>query len=61
MDHSREIILLNISGEDKPGLTASLTGILAQYDVNILDIGQAVIHEDLGMGILFEVPSYNFV
>ncbi|MFW6203187.1 MAG: phosphoserine phosphatase SerB [Marinilabilia sp.] len=54
--HQREIILLNISGEDKPGETALLTEILAQYNVNILDIGQAVIHQDLALGILFEVP-----
>jgi len=57
MSKTKEIILLNISGEDKPGLTASLTRILSQYSVNILDIGQAVIHEDLGLGILFEVPE----
>jgi phosphoserine phosphatase len=57
MNKEREIILLNISGTDKPGLTSSLTEVLAQYKVNILDIGQAVIHEDLGLGILFEVPS----
>ncbi|WP_439184672.1 phosphoserine phosphatase SerB [Carboxylicivirga taeanensis] len=57
MSKGKEIILLNISGEDKPGLTATLTGILSHYGVNILDIGQAVIHEDLGLGILFEVPE----
>ena len=57
MSKNKEIILLNISGEDKLGVTASLTNILAQYDINILDIGQAVIHEDLGLGILFEVPE----
>jgi len=57
MSKHKEIILLNISGSDKPGLTSSLTGVLAQYNVNILDIGQAVIHEDLGLGILFEVPA----
>lgn len=58
MSKNKEIILLNISGEDKPGLTASLTEILSQNDVNILDIGQAVIHDDLGLGILFEVPAH---
>lgn len=57
MSHKREIILLSISGEDQPGQTAALTGILAQYNVNILDIGQAVIHQNLGLGILFEVPA----
>jgi phosphoserine phosphatase len=54
--NKREVILLNISGEDKPGVTSSLTTILSQYNVNILDIGQAVIHENLSLGILFELP-----
>jgi predicted amino acid-binding ACT domain protein len=48
---------VNITGKDKPGLTASLTNILAQYEVTILDIGQAVIHDYLSLGILVEIPS----
>ena len=52
----KEIILINVTGEDKPGLTASLTGILARYKVSILDIGQAVIHDYLSLGILVEIP-----
>jgi phosphoserine phosphatase len=52
-----EIILINISGEDKPGLTSSLTSILSTYGVNILDIGQAVIHETLSLGMVVEVPT----
>ena len=55
----REIILINITGKDKPGLTSSLTNILAQYDVAILDIGQAVIHDYLSLGILVEIPSVH--
>jgi phosphoserine phosphatase len=53
----REIILINVTGKDKPGLTASLTGILAKYKVSILDIGQAVIHDYLSLGILVEIPT----
>lgn len=49
--------MINITGKDKPGLTASLTNILAQYEVTILDIGQAVIHDYLSLGILVEIPS----
>jgi phosphoserine phosphatase len=52
-----EIILINITGKDKPGLTSSLTNILAQYEVTILDIGQAVIHDYLSLGILVEIPT----
>lgn len=53
----KEIILLNISGEDKPGVTHALTTVLSNYNVRILDIGQAVIHETLDLGIMFEVPE----
>jgi len=53
----REIILINITGKDKPGLTSSLTNILAQYEATILDIGQAVIHDYLSLGILIEIPT----
>ena len=47
-----EIIQINISGADKPGMTSSLTEILARYDASILDIGQANIHQSLTLGIL---------
>lgn len=53
----KEIILLTISGEDKPGVTSAITTILANYKINILDIGQAVIHNTLSLGILIEVPK----
>jgi phosphoserine phosphatase len=53
----KEIVLINIAGNDKPGLTSSITEILAGYNVNILDIGQAVIHDTLSLGILIEVPA----
>ncbi len=53
----RELILMNISGPDKPGLTAALTEILARYDAGILDIGQADIHHTLSLGILFKTDS----
>lgn len=53
----KEIILINVAGDDKLGLTSSVTEILASYEVNILDIGQAVIHDTLSLGILVEVPA----
>jgi len=53
----REIILINIAGADRPGVTSSLTSILAQFNVNVLDIGQAVIHDTLSLGMLIEVPG----
>ncbi len=52
-----DILLITISGEDQPGLTVGITTILAEHSVNILDIGQAVIHATLSMGVLVEVPG----
>lgn len=52
-----EIIQINISGDDKPGLTTALTEILAKYDAFILDIGQANIHQSLTLGILFRTEK----
>lgn len=54
---AKEIFLLNISGQDKPGLTSSLTNVLAHYKAKVLDIGQANIHDTLSLGILFEIHS----
>jgi phosphoserine phosphatase len=53
----KEVVLIKVNGEDKPGVTASITGILARYGVNILDIGQAEIHDNLSLGILAEIPT----
>ena len=54
MDTSTELILIRITGLDRPGLTASITEILSEYDVTVLDIGQADIHSTLSLGILFK-------
>jgi len=53
----RELLLINITGPDKPGLTAKITAILAGYNVPVLDLGQAVIHNHLSLGMLVEVPK----
>ena len=57
MQNNVEIIQINISGEDKPGMTSSLTEILARYDAFILDIGQANIHQSLTLGILIKTTA----
>lgn len=49
-----EIIQINISGLDQPGMISSLTSILAAYEATILDIGQANIHKSLTLGILIK-------
>lgn len=52
-----ELILINISGDDRPGVTSALTEILARHQAQILDIGQADIHHSLSLGILFRTSS----
>lgn len=56
-DSVNEIILINISGDDRPGVTSVMARILAEHEVNILDIGQAVIHDTLTLGLLVEVAA----
>ncbi len=55
----KELILVRITGEDRPGLTASVMSILAKYDVDVMDIGQADIHSTLSLGILIRVDEVH--
>jgi phosphoserine phosphatase len=48
----KEILLINVSGDDKPGVTSAITAVLAEHQATILDVGQAVIHDTLALGIL---------
>lgn len=56
-DANIELILINISGDDRPGVTAALAEILSRHEAQILDIGQADIHHSLSLGILFRTTS----
>jgi phosphoserine phosphatase len=49
------ILLINASGVDKPGVTRAISQVLAAHNANVLDIGQAVIHDTLALGILVEL------
>ena len=56
----KEQILISITGQDRPGLTASIMTILSRYNTQILDIGQADIHSTLSLGILVRMDeSYS--
>ena len=59
MAQNDEIILININGADRPGVTAAITEILAKNNAVILDIGQADIHNHLSLGILFQSTEGN--
>lgn len=57
----KKIILMNIAGEDKPGITNAIAAELSKHEANILDIGQAVIHEELALGLLVELADGSSV
>ncbi len=53
---TQSILLLHLTGEDHPGITAAHTQILAQHDIEVLDINQTVIHKTLLLGMLVRIP-----
>ncbi|MBM6993949.1 MAG: phosphoserine phosphatase SerB [Prevotella sp.] len=59
MNDKQEQILISITGQDRPGLTSSIMTILAKYDAEVLDIGQADIHSTLSLGILIRTGETN--
>jgi len=52
-----ELVLINISGKDRPGITHRLATALAEHHARVLDIGQSVIHSSLALGILVQLPE----
>ncbi len=52
----KDILLITVSGQDKPGVTSAVADVLSRYAVTMLDIGQAVIHDQLNLGILVAIP-----
>ncbi len=57
MNTTGELILMTVSGRDRPGITSGLTGVLADQGVKILDVSQAVIHRLLSLSLLYEVKT----
>ncbi len=49
--------LISFSGADQPGLISSLAGILDQHAARLLDVGQALVHETVALGILVRSSS----
>jgi len=55
-------IIITVQSADKIGIIASVTGLLAQYEVNIEDVKQSVIQGHFVMFMLgnIEKSKYNF-
>lgn len=54
---TQSILLLHITGEDRPGITAALTKILGEQNIEVLDINQTVIHKLLLLGMMVRIPA----
>ncbi len=54
---NNELIMMTIQGSDRPGVTRQLTAVLADHNVDILDMGQSVIHDELSLAILFAITD----
>ncbi len=45
-------VIITVSGPDRPGITATLTGILKQMGAHLVDIEQVVVQRHLTLGML---------
>jgi len=51
------VLHIDITGHDRAGVTHAIASILARSGARILDIGQAVIHDTLALGMLVELTD----
>ena len=56
---SSEIVLLNVSEQEKPRLMVMLTSTFAEYQARVLDVSQAVIHQEWKLGMLIHIESFR--
>lgn len=54
MDQSQRIIV-TVLGRDRVGIIAGVSGVLAEYNVNILDISQTILQEFLVMIMIADI------
>jgi len=52
-----QVLLITVSGRDRPGITSALSQVLSDFDATVLDIGQAVIHDQLSLGLMIALPE----
>jgi phosphoserine phosphatase len=52
-----EILFVTLHGQDRPGMLARITGLLARHAINILDIDQSLTHNFVSLGMSLEIPD----
>jgi phosphoserine phosphatase len=57
MDEKKDYVMVTVSGPDRPGITAAFTKILAENQVEIVDIEQASLQDFLGLSFLLDMSN----
>jgi phosphoserine phosphatase len=57
MDEKKDYVMVTVSGPDRPGITAAFTKILAENQVEIVDIEQASLQDFLGLSFLLDMSG----
>lgn len=55
--NTHRILGITVTGQDQPGITASLMEVLQDFPVEILDISQTVIHDMLTLSVIITLPD----
>lgn len=54
---AQEYVLITVTGQDTPGITARLTGIVAEEGAELVDIEQVVVHGQLTLCLVVGLPE----
>ena len=57
MDEKRDFVMVTVSGQDQPGITAAFTRILVENHVEVVDIEQASLQDFLGLSFLLDMSG----
>ena len=57
MDEKKDFVMVTVSGPDHPGITAAFSKILADNQVEVVDIEQASLQDFLGLSFLLDMSG----
>ncbi len=57
MKEGKNLLMVNVSGQDRPGITATLVRVLIEHNVEVVDIEQASLQNLLGLYLLLDLSK----
>lgn len=57
MKKGKNLLMVNVSGQDRPGITATLVRVLMEHNVEVVDIEQASLQNLLGLYLLLDLSK----